>query len=101
MRYHTLAASVAVAVALLSWPIHAAERTAVLNIRNADCVLCPPIVRRSLLRVPGVKDVKISQASQMADFVATIQYDDAVANDAALIAATTKVGFPSSVASQN
>ncbi len=101
MRYHPLAASVAVAVALLSWPLHAAERTVVLDIKNADCVLCPPIVRRSLLRVPGVKDVKISQASQMADFVVTIQYEDAVANDAALIAATTKAGFPSHITSQN
>lgn len=101
MRYRPLTASVAVAAALLSWPVHAEERTIVLDIKNADCVLCPPIVRRSLMRVPGVKDVKISQANQMANFVATIQYDDAVANDAALIAATTKAGFPSHVVSQN
>jgi mercuric ion binding protein len=101
MRYRPLTASVAIAVALLSWPVHAEERTVVLDIKNADCVLCPPIVRRSLMRVPGVNDVKISQASQMENFVATIQYDDAVANDATLIAATTKAGFPSNVVSQN
>ena len=101
MRCRPLTAAVTVAVALLSWPIHAEEKTVVLDIKNADCVLCPPIVRRSLMRVPGVKDVKITQASQMANFVATVQYDDAVADDAALIAATTKAGFPSHVVSQN
>jgi copper chaperone CopZ len=52
-------------------------------------------VRRSLLRVKGVKAVRISQASQMANFMATITFDDSVANKAALIAATTKVSYPS------
>jgi mercuric ion binding protein len=101
MRCRPLTAAVTVAVALLSWPIHAEEKNVVLDIKNADCVLCPPIVRRSLMRVAGVKDVKITQASQMANFVATVQYDDAVADDAALVAATTKAGFPSHVVSQN
>lgn len=86
---------------VLSWPAQAADKTIVLAIRNADCVLCPPIVRRSLLRVQGVKDVKISQANQMADFMATITYDDAVTNDTALVAVTTKAGYPSHIASTN
>jgi mercuric ion binding protein len=73
----------------------AAEKTVVLNVRNADCVLCPPIVKESLARVPGVKMVEIKQANQMAPFMATVTFDDAVANVPALIAATTKAGYPS------
>jgi periplasmic mercuric ion binding protein len=101
MRQPLFTAAAALTAILLSWPVQAADKTVTLAVKNADCVLCPPIVRQSLLRVPGVKDVKMSQASQMADFMATITFDDAVANEAALIAATTKAGYPSHVASAN
>jgi len=99
MRYSLLI--VAFAAALLSWPAHAAEKTVVLDIKNANCVLCPPIVRQSLQRVSGVKTVKIDQANQMADFMATIIFDDAIANVSKLIAATTSAGFPARVADAN
>ena len=75
----------------------ATEKTVVLNVKNADCVLCPPIVKHSLVQVPGVKTVDIKQADQMAPLMATVTFDDAVANVPALIAATTKAGYPSSV----
>jgi periplasmic mercuric ion binding protein len=101
MRKHPITAAAAVIAILMSSPAHAADKTVVLDVKNVDCVLCPPIVRQSLLRVKGVKDVKISQANQMADFMATITYNDVVANEAALIAATTKAGYPSHVASAN
>lgn len=94
-------AVVALTAIFLSWPVQAAEKTITLDVRNADCVLCPPIVRQSLLRVPGVKDVKTTQANRMADFMATVTFNDAVTNEAALIAATTKAGYPSHVASSN
>ena len=96
MRYPLICA--AFAATLLSWPVHAAEKTVVLDIKNANCVLCPPIVRQSLQRVSGVKTVKIDQANQMADFMATITFDDALANVPKLIAATTNAGFPARVA---
>jgi mercuric ion binding protein len=99
MRYSLLA--VALAATLLSRPVHAAEKTIVLDIKNANCVLCPPIVRRSLQRVSGVKTVKIDQANQMANFMATITFDDAVANVSKLIAATANAGFPARVADAN
>jgi len=99
MRYSLLI--VAFAAALLSWPAHGVEKTVVLDIKNANCVLCPPIVRQSLQRVSGVKTVKIDQANQMADFMATIIFDDAIANVSKLIAATTSAGFPARVADAN
>jgi mercuric ion binding protein len=99
MRYSLLGA--AFAAALLSMPVYAAEKTVVLDIKNANCVLCPPIVRQSLQRVSGVKTVKIDQANQMADFMATITFDDTAANVSKLIAATTNAGFPARVADAN
>jgi mercuric ion binding protein len=99
MRKPLLTAAAAATAILLSWPVQAAEKTVTLDVKNADCVLCPPIVRKSLLKVSGVKDVKTTQANRMADFMAMVTYDDAVATEAALIAATTKAGYPSHIAS--
>lgn len=99
MRNSAIAAVAAVAALVLSWSVQAAERTIVLDVKNVDCVLCPPIIKQSLLRVHGVKDVKLSQANQMADFTATIIFDDAVTSEATLVAATTNAGYPSHVSS--
>lgn len=101
MRNPFIAAVIAIAAFLLSWSVQAAEKTVVLDVKNADCVLCPPIIKQSLLRVHGVTDVKMSQANQMADFMATVSFDDAITNETALIAATTNAGYPAHVASTN
>jgi mercuric ion binding protein len=91
-------AAVATLVVLLSpWSAQAAEKTIVLNVKNADCVLCPPIVKESLQRVKGVKSVEIKQANQMAPFMATVTFDDAATNVATLVAAPTKAGYPTQV----
>jgi mercuric ion binding protein len=88
---------VALALMLMLSPfaVRAAEKTVMLDVKNADCVLCPPIVRESLMRVSGVKTVAIKQANQMADFMAMVTFDDAVTNADTLIAATTNAGYPS------
>jgi len=93
-----IAAAAVLAIMLSPLAGQAAEKTVVLNVKNADCVLCPPIVKESLARVSGVKAVEIKQADQMAPFMATVTFDDAVANVPTLIAATTKAGYPSSLA---
>ena len=90
-----ITAAAALALILSPLAVQAAEKTIVLDVKNADCVLCPPIVRESLVRVSGVKAVAIKQADQMADFVATVTFDDAVTNADTLIAATTNTGYPS------
>ena len=91
---------VALSLALVFAPLSAlaAEKTVVLNVKNSDCVLCPPIVKQSLARVLGVKTVEIKQADQMAPFMATITFDDAVTGVPAPIAATTNAGYPATVA---
>jgi periplasmic mercuric ion binding protein len=101
MRTHLSINAIALAAVLLSQAAQAAEKTIVLDVKNADCVLCPPIVRQSLLRVHGVKEVKTTQAGQMADFMATVTFDDTVATVTMLIDATTKAGYPAHLADAN
>lgn len=86
----------ALAAALLSAHIAAAaERTVTLNVANATCELCTPIVKRALNRVPGVLDVQITKKDEAA--IAIVRFDDSRADTAALIAATTSAGYPSRV----
>jgi periplasmic mercuric ion binding protein len=87
-------AAVALAVVLSPAVARAAEKTVVLNVDNATCELCPPIVKKTLARVAGVAAVQMGGATADASAVATVTFDDAKANVAQLIAATTNAGYP-------
>lgn len=91
---------VAAALALMLSPAagRAAEKTVILNVDNATCELCAPIVKKTLARVSGVTAVKVKEASAMSGAVATVTFDDAVVNVPSLIAATTDAGYPSHLA---
>lgn len=91
MRILPLAALAA--ALLLTNMAAAAERTVTLNVANATCELCAPIVKRALNRVPGVLDVQITEKDEAA--IAKVRFDDSRADTAALIAATTSAGYPS------
>lgn len=80
---------------LLAGPAVAAPRTATLEIKNASCVACAPIVKWSLSRVPGVKQVAVVERGGMA--TATVTFDDEKVTVDALVEATTNAGFPSSI----
>ena len=73
-------------------PAMAAERTVTLAVKDMYCSACPYIVKQSLAAVPGVSNVAVSFAKK----TATVTYDDQKATLAALTAATTKAGYPSS-----
>ena len=66
------------------------EQTVTLNV-GMDCPTCPYIVKRSLQRVGGVLDVKVSYADQ----IAVVRFDDGRTSVGALTQATASVGFPS------
>ena len=85
---------------LLTMPLaaRAAVTTVVLDVHHAGCVLCGPIVKSTLEHVKGVSVVKVSQADGNADVFATVTYDSALANPAALIKATTERGYPAEIA---
>lgn len=74
----------------------AAEQSVTLNVANATCELCGPIVKRALSNVPGVLKVDVSEATDAA--IAKVRFDDSRTNVAALITATTNAGYPSTMA---
>ena len=88
--------TIAAAVLLSATVALAADRTVRLDVANATCELCGPIVKRALTRVPGVLDVKVAETESAA--VATVRFDDARTDVASLITATTNAGYPSRVA---
>jgi mercuric ion binding protein len=81
----------ATATVLAAGSAAATERTVTLAVDNMTCEICPPIVRKSLARIPGVAKADVSAKTG----TATIVFDDAVASVDVLVAATTKAGYPS------
>jgi mercuric ion binding protein len=77
-------------------PALGAEQTVRLSI-EMWCASCPYIVQRSLERVPGVAKATASYDDQ----AATVTFDDAQTNVAALMAATAAVGFPATLSAAN
>ncbi len=92
-----LAAAILTLAFVSSVPVIAAEQTATLRVENMYCASCPFIVKQTLANVPGVTNVDISYEQAAAVVVAIVAYDDTKADVTALMAATSDVGFPSSV----
>ena len=90
-------AAAVIAIALSPLVARAAEKTVVLNVDNASCELCPPIVKKTLSRVSGVKTVDMGGATADASAVATVTFDDTKTTVAQLITATTNAGYPAHV----
>jgi mercuric ion binding protein len=86
--------AVALLIALSPLAAHAAEKTVVLDVENATCDLCAPIVKKTLSRVSGVTSVQVAEANANSNAVATVTFDDATADVTKLIAATTNAGYP-------
>src|SRR5260221_7728031 len=82
------------AIALSPLVAHSAEKTVVLNVDNATCALCAPIVKKTLSGVKGVTAVQVAEANANASAVATVTFDDATADVPKLIAAATNAGYP-------
>ena len=71
----------------------ATPQTAVLEVQNMTCGLCPVTVKKSLEKVPGVSQAQIDFAKK----TATVTFDADTTAAAALVKATTEAGFPSTV----
>ena len=69
----------------------ATPQTAVLDVQNMTCGLCPVTVKKSLQKVPGVRDAKVDFDRK----TATVTFDADQATTSALVKATTDAGFPS------
>ena len=76
-------------LASLAAPPH----TAVLDVQNMTCGLCPVTVKKSLEKVAGVSQAQVDFAKK----TATVTFDADKTNATALAKATTDAGFPSTV----
>lgn len=85
---------VLVLVLALSGATSAGPRMVTLQVDNMYCAACPLIVKESLRKVPGVSQVEVSYPKK----TASVTYDDGATTVAALIEATTRLGYPSRVA---
>ncbi len=68
-------------------------KTAVLDVQNMSCGLCPVTVKQALKKVPGVTEANVDLDKK----TATVTFDADRTDTAALIKATTGAGFPSTV----
>ncbi len=68
-------------------------RTAVLDVQNMTCDLCPLTVKKSLQKVPGVTEAKIDFTKK----TATVAFDADRTTAAVLVKATTDAGYPSTI----
>ena len=87
-------AAAALLIALSPMAARAAEKTVVLDVENASCELCPPIVKKTLSRVDGVKRVQVGKIDANSILATTVTFDDAKADVSKLIAASTNAGYP-------
>lgn len=93
----TLAAVLLGLILLASGHAVAAEQTVTLRVENMYCASCPFIVKQTLARIPGVNRVEISYEEETAIAMAVVVYEDSKTGADALAAATSDIGFPSTV----
>jgi len=71
----------------------ATPQTAVLDVQNMTCILCPVTVKKALEKVSGVSQAKIDFEKK----TAIVTFDADKTGTAALVKATTDAGYPSAV----
>ena len=71
----------------------ATAQTAVLDVQNMTCGLCPVTVKKSLEKVSGVSQARIDFEKK----TATATFDADKTSTTALVKATTDAGYPSAV----
>jgi len=71
-------------------------RTAVLDLQNIQCYACLNTVKKALQNAPGVEDVKLDIEKK----TATVKFNPVKTTTEALVQATAKAGFPSTVRRQ-
>ena len=80
----------------MATPVAVTERSVTLRVDGMWCPSCPYIVRRALEKTPGVMKASVSFRNRSA----VVTYDGGKSEVAALIAATTGMGYPSRVAGE-
>ena len=68
-------------------------QTAVLDVQNMTCGMCPITVKKALQKVRGVSEVAVDFEKK----TATVKFDADITNASALTQATANAGYPSAV----
>ena len=87
----SLASLASLAFVLPLAALAATPKTAVLDVQNMTCSMCPLTVKAALKKVPGVTDATVNFDNK----TATVTFDADKLDSAALVKATTDAGFPS------
>lgn len=82
-----------VALLPISTVFAAPTQTAVLDVQNMTCSLCPVTIKVALKKVPGVEDATVDFEQK----TERVKFDPAKASTAALVKASTDAGFPATV----
>ncbi len=91
MNKFSLALSSILVTAAPAW---AAVQTVTLSVPTMDCPVCPITVKKALTNVAGVSKAEVNFDKRQA----TVTFDDAKTNIAALTQATTNAGYQSTLA---
>jgi len=91
MKHLIVAATVFLLSTASAW---AGPKSTTLNVSNMTFATCPITVRQALTKVKGVTRAVVDFEKRQA----TVTFDDAQTNVAALVKATTDAGYPSTVA---
>ena len=81
------------ALSTLSLSALATPTTVILSVPSMDCPVCPITVKAALTKVKGVSQAEVNFNKRQA----TVTFDDAKTNTAALTQATKNAGYPSVV----
>ena len=81
------------ALSTLSLSALATPTTVILSVPSMDCPVCPITVKAAFTKVKGVSQAEVSFDKRQA----TVTFDDAKTNAAALTQATRNAGYPSVV----
>ena len=81
------------ALSTLSLSALATPTTVILSVPSMDCPVCPITVKAALTKVKGVSQAEVNFNKRQA----TVTFDDAKINTAALTQATKNAGYPSVV----
>lgn len=94
MSFHLVALLLALmALPLATSAADAEPQVATLAVENMTCRACPITVRKSLQKVPGVRDVRIDFDRR----TATVTFDPRRLSVEALQRATANAGYPATV----
>ena len=81
----------------LSGLLSAAEQSVVLSIPGMNCPVCPITIKKSLLKVAGVKTANVNFNSKLAE----VTFDNEVTDINQLKQATANVGYPAQLHEEN